>query len=68
MAVSASNMEHMAYKLADQHIRKAIVKEEQEQDVRFDGLIRTGVIVEGAASEKGVTPQVPAGAYNHSVP
>ncbi len=45
MTVSASNMEHMAYRLADQQTRKAIVKEEQEQDVRFDGLIRTGVIV-----------------------
>ncbi len=37
-----------AHRLAEQHITQAIVKEEQEQeqDVKFDGLIRTGMIIE----------------------
>jgi hypothetical protein len=43
-------IDYNAHRLADQQITKAIVKEEQRQDVEFEGLVRTGMIV----AEEGI--------------
>lgn len=54
-------MDYNAYRLADQHITQAIVKEEHRQDVMFDGLVRTGIIVKGieeAVAQRAGRPDV----------